>query len=527
MPLTSSEQELINAIQIGDVITVSILITPRRSTRKPKVDIYHFKDEKGHTALHYCAKHDQLEIIKKIFLAAPKINRIPQTNRDKLTPFHFAIYYNSEEIASFLHSHKGRKTSKDQYRILTELILKKDDPKAFRLLLRLISRETPSILLNKAKEKIKKFLDYKPSRHYLKVQEVLERNNHINDQDYFQRLLNDEENTSEEESSDSEPEGFHVLSHKKKLPKKLSLLYRGVHYNPQYFKSTKDRQKTFKKSYHKKPAYSKAVYELATTRVPKKENGKFNYKKADKLVKNYFKFLKLTPDREERKLNGRKVKRVGMFDSLYEHLIQAYINSYNDLFENEGLTRNFNFCNNSNPLLSAIPRIECTSKFITGHHPMSPFPYQPKLRKSTGSFKHCRIGYVHVYAVEKDHKDLHDVSQLANIHVGARRERDEVYFESSIQPEHILGYQIFSIPKFNKRWSKEIQLHYGLGKGEYKYYSDKLEQSEFVSDLIQKVTNHQLKILKIKIDNLKNQKVTSDIDDIARKIDALSLKREV
>ena len=56
------------------------------------------------------------------------------------------------------------------------------------------------------------------------------------------------------------------------------------------------------------------------------------------------------------------------------------------------------------------------------------------------------------------------------INLRARREKDEIIFESSIPSQYILGYQIFSLPSFNSEWTVAIHQHYGLDENTYKYF---------------------------------------------------------
>lgn len=57
--------------------------------------------------------------------------------------------------------------------------------------------------------------------------------------------------------------------------------------------------------------------------------------------------------------------------------------------------------------------------------------------------------------------------------IAARREKAEIFFESSIPARYILGYQLLALPKFNKAWSPKIQQRYGLQQNVYESYQKK------------------------------------------------------
>lgn len=279
------------------------------------------------------------------------------------------------------------------------------------------------------------------------------------------------------------------------------IVARGVHLATDCFGTREKRQQVREPDFHKKPVYSLATVELAKKYFPHSPE----YKRADEFVKNYFEILKRTPDHPEKNSNGKEV-RPQTFESLYARFVQAYVNSYHSVILDNGMTRNFNFCSNCNPVISTMcdNDIYKTITFIT--NPMkSSNQFFPKLR-TNGTFKHVRFGYMQIYAIAREYFNQYatyvdHLKNMGKISFKPHRHEGEVIFESSIPAEYILGYQVFSLPKFKKPWKEEINTHYGLNEVDYNKYRTKFSQlppsqtTELITELMGIVTENKIKKL--------------------------------
>jgi hypothetical protein len=124
-----------------------------------------------------------------------------------------------------------------------------------------------------------------------------------------------------------------------------------------------------------------------------------------------------------------------------------------------------------------------------------------------GALKHRRVGFLRVYAIDLDkYKDhLADIDELnkeekKKISISSNYgHNEEILVHLSIPKEFIIGYKIFSLPKFNKEWSNDIQENYGLNKVQYKY---------FKTELLANPENSKKNLIKIMQSIIKFQAIT-------------------
>ena len=295
----------------------------------------------------------------------------------------------------------------DVRQLVCKYAVEQDDAQLFSLLLKTSYSPKENELIG-VKNNIKKLLSYKPAKREKNCKKFPDVKSYYQNPDRnlatLTRMLDDAANTSDEDS-DYDSDEFQLVQ--KKNFNSATLLGRGMHFGKRTF-TTKNRKQAAQKTYHEQPVYSIAVRELAKV-LP--ETG-LDLKKADELVRGYFKLLKLTPNKEERNSSGHKVKdRTGNFQNLYQRFVQAYINSYDNLFTEGGMARNFNFYSSFNPMVSTIPRIENTLKYALGEAVDRESRYLPKLRKSADS-KHRRLGFTQIYVIDNDYikRNAFDVS---------------------------------------------------------------------------------------------------------------------
>lgn len=317
--------------------------------------------------------------------------------------------------------------------------------------------------------------------------------------------LNKASKDTDSDSSDSEIDEYISI---REIDATKTMLVRGTHFNTEFFNREK-RNEAKTRAYHNTPDYSNATKKLAE-QLPRNCDNTLNYPHANELVIGYFKLLKLTPDKRERDENDRFLKVTGpraggedKFINLYYRFIQAYINSYEKVFIKHGMTRNFNFYSNYNPIVSTLPvaNISNIEKYIMGSEINPIAQYIPKL-KINGTFKHRRFGYIHIYALDANDYNVYAVrvgtlAERQLINKGARREVDEVFFESSIPTECILGYQLFSLPKFKKDWAVTIENAFGLNQATYNHYKTQLRNQNIliIKSLMELVAKYQLQRL--------------------------------
>lgn len=369
----------------------------------------------------------------------------------------------------------------------------------------LVAGFTPSEeeLKNK-NETILNFLEYKPGRNYISIRQFL--HHEIRNPESLKLMIDDEANSSDEESSDDEIDDFLILN--PMAPEGKQFLVRGVNYCPGYF-TTQMRCEAKQIHFHRQSIQSRATRDLAAS-IPLKTDGSIDVEHADQLVKGFLELLKLTPDKPELNEQYKKKSRTlkgdtATFRTLYYRFIQAYVNSYQELFkENGGMTRNFNFYSNHNPVLSTTPDVVVACRYASGERINHSVKFFPKVRRSTGELKHRRLGYVEVFLIDNSYYQKHatNIDQLNREgEIGIVHNysfNQEIIVESSIPAEYILGYQIFSLPRMNVGWSTSIQQQYGLNKMEYDNFRSRLcaEKSEpgiqqILEELIERVTETQ------------------------------------
>lgn len=377
-------------------------------------------------------------------------------------------------------------------------------------------------LLDEAQEKVARFLAYCPGRRFQTIQDCIE-GGEASPQ-LFTNLIEDEENTSDEESSDDEMYEF-ILWNRRALEntKGGEFLCRGVHYSPNYFNSTerKDSLTVAKQS--------ETVYSLATTGLSIHPWSSFCNENADQQIKEYFVWLKSTPDKTEEDKEGKSVSRTingqgAQFGSFYHHFVQVYVNNYADLFcENGGMVRIFEFYGNRNPFISTSKNIKTAVKFGSGYSVNELSRYFPRVRKSTGEYKHRTLGYLQVYSIDDQYKREHAADTTALVRANQigighlYRHAEEVAIESSIPGRFILGFIPISLPDLHSDWDFSIEENYGLKKRKYtKLKADLLNSrnTQQVNEILKKLIKSQIEFMASRIEGLVNQAIQNAINEI-------------
>lgn len=371
-------------------------------------------------------------------------------------------------------------------------------------------------LYKRAHPTIKAFLDYGKEKH------SIYHNQGSKDLNF---LIEDEALSSDEESSDEEYDEFVCIN--EELPRK-DLLYRGIHFSPQYFTSEKRAQ--VKDPSNHGTAYSRATMDLVNN---KKYTWAGNYKKADSYVKSWFEGLKITPDRAERDDNGKVIKRKisgeekDDFETRFVRFVQAYVMTYNNLFNKGGMTENYNFPLNKNPMLSTSKDALISLKYASGEYIVNDQTFILKVRKSNGSIKHRRLGYLEVYAIELDYLDLYSVPVdhfIEQEKIGVSyvyKHGKEVIIVSSIPKKYLVGFLPFSLPKMRDPWTSGFMTQYGLSKIVYQSFQKRLKVAargsgvkKVLKALSSKICEHQSKQLAAQLKKriIRKQPVKKAID---------------
>jgi hypothetical protein len=261
------------------------------------------------------------------------------------------------------------------------------------------------------------------------------------------KLLSDQAHTTDNESSDEEPDNIHEIN--PQLANAGSQVYvaRGVHFTLNHFDHAA-RQAARSPQYHNAPTYSAATIVRAQT------NYNNAYLVADSEVKNYLTALKQQPVGRERGPDGRlRPVRAMSATTKYEHLIHVYVNrgGYDDLFNTGGMQRNFGFYNNHNPFISTSHEIEKAKPYASGLNIAEKIRYEPKMRESTYVLKHKRLGYVVEYYIPYHYYQAHALDiDTANVRIGQRfAQNREVIIHSCIPQPYVYRARIIS--KANNR----------------------------------------------------------------------------
>lgn len=362
----------------------------------------------------------------------------------------------------------------------------------------------PQDKLDKATGDIERFLNYRPQKrnNRIPIPTVKECLQDENLKKKLLRLQNDEAYSSDEESSDSDLEEIKWMCDEKEVSVDLGRsewLFRGVQFSKKYF-ATADRKNALQENYHAQPISMATKYLQQTRNI--------TFANADQLVRQHLSKLK------SNKSHYSPNKKRKNFESEYDELIQDYINSYETLFDQHSkdkkdiMTR-YQFPCPYNPFISTLKfsfygkKIsENIYKYILGTAIDLQSQFHPKRRWSTGAFKHRRLGYIEIYAVDKnlhDYVDLDEWKVREKINVKARRDFGEVILESSVPSKCVLGYVVIAIPSFNADWSPQLQKTYGLSKGEYNDYRDRLlsespkeNDDPLTKEIFEKVAKYQI-----------------------------------
>lgn len=528
----SSKMMLNHAIKDNSIPSIKKVFIKAQKAGKQQ-QLLSSLDEQGRTALHIAIKyHDDRELIKCLLEYGIDANQVDNNGQ---TPFHYALKKNRAIASRALVLSTAPIITRDNNGIssldtaiacnehrLIELLFScyddvvrlhdKDAPDALYQTLYRMAIENDNLLLfyklaryqsanfatlPAAKEKISKLLQYKPGPNYICYQEQMQKKPY--DPDLMTRIYLDFTDSSSDEDSDSEDDEFELI---RDIPDHFEvddLFHRGVHFTPTHF-SGNLRQQARLSINHDVPIRSLATLKL-------EEAGK-SFETADALIKAYFELLALTHDKPELKADYKIRNRVkDTFDNLYHRFVHTYVNvnGYKELFNQGGMSRNFNFFSDENPLISLTPQANVAICYATGERIATDKRYYPKVRRSTGTLKHRRLGYLEVYAIEGDYLERYsiDIDGLKNngkISISHNQSfNQETVIQSSIPREAIVAFQVISLPNFVNDWHEGMLDQYGLNEQKYESIkSDLLDNYEnrvsILSKLIHDVTKHQVQL---------------------------------
>ncbi len=291
-------------------------------------------------------------------------------------------------------------------------------------------------------------------------------------------LIDDEADTTDEESSDDELDKEIVVNPRLRATENYQMLKRGVHFSPAFFTS---RQR---KVAQQPESHQRTIYSLGTMALARELNNDFS--SADTKIKDQFSRLQNnTTALTECTVNGKKraPRRCNnkpiAFENQLMHLIQVYVDprGFDGLFNNNLIITNFGFPVSKNVFLSTSFDTYVADSYASNARGITGLPpYNPRIRKSTGVVKHNTVGYIETYCMDITSSHVTDVNQLyreEKIGIAHNfRYNQEVLVQSSIPEENVYSYELISVSnnrrslfladKTSRRIEKSPPLHQSL-----------------------------------------------------------------
>lgn len=316
------------------------------------------------------------------------------------------------------------------------------------------------------------FLKYRPGKDQAYIYESREN---------FQNLYYDYLDTSSEESSEETSESSESLtSSDEHTPKKLKetfILYRGLHWNPQYFNQQQRREHAQLEEVGQ-PTFSPDTLKRAGLLgefILDEEDEKLI--EADSEVMQFFDSLETTEDHTQ----GKKRKGPNgenNFESLFYRFVQAYVTKggYKYLFVENGIQDEFESITGDNPVISTTYLPDKAPHYAAGTrvtHDLKQNRLNPHYRRSTQKPKHSKLGVVYVYGVDMEYLWEHgvhilDLIKKKKVAIGHVQLFDqEIFFKSKLPGKFQIHREIFRMPSFAGAWEEKFESHYGYNRANH------------------------------------------------------------
>jgi hypothetical protein len=373
---------------------------------------------------------------------------------------------------------------------------------------------------DKVTEDVQYFFDYPSNITIPSIRERLESSTKMSE---LTDIIHDYYDTSDDDDSDDEVDEIQLISPPKNKRQHYEILTRGFHFTKKTQQCTKKDAR--KPEYHKQIELSDATRTFLENRK-KRNGGKYSIKDADTIIKYSLDTLRCPQkDEGETGVNGKIKYRTEahQFSAQYLRLVQAQMNRNSKHYTSSNaddriIMKNVKSFRNKSPFIFASKTPETAFEDGAGCNNIDEIEincYLPKIRRCTGEFKHRRIGFVRLYAINKAQYANHMVdinAELSQGVIGISQQykfNQEILIESSIPKKAIVGYQLISLPSFKKSWDNSIKEKYGLSKKQYsdikrsfKYYIFKKDVEKDIKRLIAIVSSHQAKLFRKAIDKL-------------------------
>lgn len=361
---------------------------------------------------------------------------------------------------------------------LMQLIVDNDDVLLFQNLLLAGEKPTRDIFRKTKGKEIGDFLRYKPGSNNPNVYKLSTKSNP--DIDKLLDVMYDYDETTDDQSSDAIVSDMEELSsgdesdYKEYQAQVLTeyneegngeeaiclVAARGVHFVAKYFpKDTREYVYNTRTNPHTTFSLSTLIdsgYEADDE--PDEDDAAII--ETHQRNMDFIATLNNTPDKQEKKIAKRNpIQRNNrQFENLFWREIQVYINSYDTLFNLNGIQINFSFASVNNPHLSLSWKTGVAGMYGGGVRFgwKSHQRFDPHYRRYDGKPKHPNVGYIDVFEFPIDYVRANGVDRLlayndnkidlSNIHLA----EGEIIFHSMIPQEfHVRRYMVV-LPSFNK-----------------------------------------------------------------------------
>lgn len=413
-------------------------------------------------------------------------------------------------------------TNDDGYTLL-EVAAQEDNVEHAELLIR-YGAEVTADVYNLANNDVKALLDYRPGKNQQSIYQYCLGNNH--DLEQRKRLILDYEDTTDAESSDDEDyadaditltkdESAHILKERERLvtahnqgnhaeKKKLQMLtFRGFHHDPSYF-SPEKRQESRADLAAGKSAISYATFKASGYDADDEvdETSK-QFATGHQKVKKFFADMRGKADHKETDAPTRNKKT---FENLYFRFVQAYVENYNQLFNEGAVEKDFGFDTTHNPAVSTTYLPDKAMKYASGMRNQKGADIHrlnPHYRRTTGKAKHPHLGFTDVFAIDIDYVKKNGAHILELVHQGKigishiKQFECEILFESMIPGQYHVHREVFSLPNFDGIYQEKYQEKYGLSKLIFNRFKEKIRDREYPRN-----SNGELEILNALIEQI-------------------------
>lgn len=417
-------------------------------------------------------------------------------------------------------------TKNDDNYTLLEVAAQDDDIERVKRLIRYGAEVTEDVY-ELAADQVKKLLDYRPGRNQQTIYEYCSENNF--DLAQRERLLLDYEDTTDADSSDDEDyadagitltpgEKAHISKAREKLvtahnkgnktaKEKLQILtFRGFHHDPSYFSQEK-RQAEREDLTAGKPAVSYATFKASGYQADDEvDETSEEFVNGHQKIKKFFTDMRGKVDRKETDAPTRNKK---VFENLYFRFVQAYVENYNQLFNEGTVKKDFGFDVAHNPAVSTTYLPDKAMKYASGMRNQKGADIHrlnPHYRRATGKAKHPHLGFTDVFAMDIDYVQANGAHILELVHQGKigighiKQFECEILFESMIPGQYHVHREVFSLPNFDSEYQAEYEEKYGLSERIFNRFKERIRDREYprnsngeleiLNDLIEQIVAH-------------------------------------